>query len=53
MGDEDDLEDYFQTDFQLKQKWGYSLKEIDMMTPIEREICISLIKAEIENNKKK
>ena len=51
MGDEDDLDDYFHTDFHLKQKWNYSINEIDMMTPIERDICISLIREELEKNK--
>ena len=51
MGDEDDLDEYFHTDFYLKHKWNYSIKEIDMMTPIERDICISLIREEQEKNK--
>ena len=53
MGDDEDLEDYFNTDFALKHKWNYSLHEIDSMTPIERSICISLIRADIEASKNK
>ena len=44
----DDLSNYYASNFTLMQFYKYSLTELDNMYPWEREIYISLLNAHIE-----
>lgn len=50
---DDTLENYYRTNFDLRQHHGFSLSELDYMLPFEREIYISLLinYLQKENNK--
>jgi len=49
----DDLENYYRTNFQMMQNYNYSLTELETMIPWEREIYITLLKADLERKKER
>lgn len=49
----DDLKNYYISNFTLMQFYNYSLTELDNMYPWEREIYISLLNKHIEEENEK
>lgn len=52
MFSDDNIVNFYRTNFELKTEWQYSQTEIDNMLPYERDIVIDLIKHKIEEQKK-
>lgn len=49
----DSLVNYYKTNFQLMQHHHYSLSEIDMMMPWEREIYLSMLIEHLKEEKER
>lgn len=49
----DSLENYFMTNFAMKQHHNWSIKEMDEMIPWEKEIYTALLQQHLEEEKLK
>ena len=49
----DSLENYFRTNFALKQHHKYSLTELENMVPWERDVYIQLLLAHIQEEERR
>lgn len=47
------LEEYYRLNSVLQRRWNFSLDELEMMFPFEREVYITLIMQHLEEEKNK
>jgi len=49
----DSLPEYYKLNAVLQREWGYSLDELEMMFPFEREIYAALLLQHLQEKKQK